>query len=477
MDIYSTLNSLAPKITNLNRDFNNHGSTDENRKDFPPTDDPVYILGKKYSSLHELNEIRSDVRTNIWMTYRRNFQPIGDTNFTSDSGWGCMLRCGQMVLARAFINLYMGRDWRWNYANLESIKQLLDHDGQEEEEEDVKRKIDEELEKYLIYKNLLKMFNDQKTESYSIHQIALMGVCEGKNVGQWFGPNTIAQVLRKLSMFDKMNDIFIYVAMDNIVFLDDIRKSCKISQNDDYDDDDDDETKCQEQQKMKTLKKWKPLILFIPLRLGLSEINPIYFRALKTTFTFPQTLGILGGRPNHALYFIGCCGDDLIYLDPHTTQSNVHIVAQDREYLERLLQHEEQMMIIDDIDDQLTTTTSSSLNQRSADDVSYHCERPYRMSISLLDPSLALCFFCKNEEEFNHWHQLMMGKLFHEQTQPLFEIMKSRPYEWQNDEDGDDLDCIGSTSKSIHGSFLKSSPNFDCNNIQQQKQSASTFDE
>lgn len=147
-------------------------------------------------SLKELNEIRSDVRTNIWMTYRRNFQPIGDTNFTSDSGWGCMLRCGQMVLARAFINLYMGRDWRWNYANLESIKQLVDHDGQEEEEEDVKRKIDEELEKYLIYKNLLKMFNDQKTESYSIHQIALMGVCEGKNVGQWFGPNTIAQVLR-----------------------------------------------------------------------------------------------------------------------------------------------------------------------------------------------------------------------------------------------------------------------------------------
>ena len=43
---------LFTSVTNLNRDFNNHGSTDENRKDFPPTDDPVYILGKKYSSLH-----------------------------------------------------------------------------------------------------------------------------------------------------------------------------------------------------------------------------------------------------------------------------------------------------------------------------------------------------------------------------------------------------------------------------------------
>ncbi|OTF83828.1 cysteine protease ATG4B-like protein, partial [Euroglyphus maynei] len=167
MDLYSTLNSLTPKISYLN----NHEQMDEtNPKDFPPTDDPVYILGKKYSSLYELNEIRSDVGSNIWMTYRRNFTPIGDTNFTSDSGWGCMLRCGQMVLARAFINLYLGRDWRWNYTNLESIKQLL--------------KDDEELKKYLIYKNILKMFADQKTSPYSIHQIALMGVCEGKNVGQ-----------------------------------------------------------------------------------------------------------------------------------------------------------------------------------------------------------------------------------------------------------------------------------------------------
>ncbi|XP_027195798.2 autophagy-related 4a [Dermatophagoides pteronyssinus] len=447
MDLYSTLNSLAPKISYLNRDFNHHHqhddqSIDENPKDFPPTEDPVYILGKKYSSLYELNEIRSDVRSNIWMTYRRNFPPIGDTNFTSDSGWGCMLRCGQMVLARAFINLYLGRNWHWNYTNLESIKQLLQDDNEME------------LKKYLIYKNILKMFTDQKTSSYSIHQIALMGVCEGKNVGQWFGPNTIAQVLRKLSLFDKMSDVFIYVAMDNIVFLDDIKKSCKIND----DDDDDDETKCQE-----ITSKWKPLILFIPLRLGLTEINPVYFRALKTTFTFPQTLGILGGRPNHALYFIGCCGDDLIYLDPHTTQPNVNIVAQDREYLEQILNEEIQNDLLLDIssnNDQCIT----SLSQQSTDDISYHCERPYRMSISLLDPSLSLCFFCKNEEEFNHWTRLTMEKLFHEQTQPLFEIMQTRPREWQNNDDDDnDLEFIASSSSSsklINQSFVhKNIPN------------------
>lgn len=56
------------------------------------------------------------------------------------------------------------------------------------------------------------MFIDKRHSSYSIHQIGRlhllanrshvicllvqMGNSEGKEIGQWFGPNTIAQVLR-----------------------------------------------------------------------------------------------------------------------------------------------------------------------------------------------------------------------------------------------------------------------------------------
>lgn len=46
------------------------------------------------------------------------------------------------------------------------------------------------------YLKILRRFEDKRAAAFSIHQIALMGASEGKEVGQWFGPNTIAQVLK-----------------------------------------------------------------------------------------------------------------------------------------------------------------------------------------------------------------------------------------------------------------------------------------
>lgn len=65
---------------------------------------------------------------------------------------------------------------------------------------------------------------------------------------------------------------------------------------------------------------WKPLLLIVPLRLGLTEVNPIYIESLKKSFEIPGSVGMIGGRPNQALYFIGYVGDEALYLDPHTTQ-------------------------------------------------------------------------------------------------------------------------------------------------------------
>ncbi|XP_016424173.1 cysteine protease ATG4B-like [Sinocyclocheilus rhinocerous] len=164
-------------------------------EDFPETSEPVWILGKQFSALTEKDEILADVTSRLWFTYRKNFQPIGGTGPTSDTGWGCMLRCGQMILGQALICRHLGRDWRWS-------------PGQRQRAE---------------YINILNAFIDKKDSYYSIHQIAQMGVGEGKSIGQWYGPNTVAQVLKKLAVFDSWSRLAVHVAMDNTVVIEEIR--------------------------------------------------------------------------------------------------------------------------------------------------------------------------------------------------------------------------------------------------------------
>ena len=58
--------------------------------------------------------------------------------------------------------------------------------------------------------------------------------------------------------------------------------------------------------------------------------------------------------------------DQLLYLDPHTVQPTINIT-----------------------------------DHQHIPDQSYHCAPPDRIPISDLDPSIALGFFCKNEEELD----------------------------------------------------------------------------
>ena len=65
---------------------------------------------------------------------------------------------------------------------------------------------------------------------------------------------------------------------------------------------------------------WRPLLLLVPLRLGLDRLNEEYVPSLRALLGMPQSVGMIGGRPRRSYYFLGCQGERVLYLDPHEVQ-------------------------------------------------------------------------------------------------------------------------------------------------------------
>jgi hypothetical protein len=54
-------------------------------------------------------QLRSRTKSLIRLTYRRDFPSFDPYCITSDSGWGCMLRSAQTMMANVFVRHYLGK--------------------------------------------------------------------------------------------------------------------------------------------------------------------------------------------------------------------------------------------------------------------------------------------------------------------------------------------------------------------------------
>lgn len=121
---------------------------------------------------------------------------------------------------------------------------------------------------------------------------------------------------------------------------------------------------------------------------------------MKKSFEIPGTIGLIGGRPNQAHYFIGYVGDEALYLDPHTTQKCGSVK-------EKLNGSEMEM------------------------DETYHQKYAARINFEKMDPSLALCFLCKTRTEFDELCTRLKSDIISTGSQPLFEITETSQTPWQ----------------------------------------------
>lgn len=151
-----------------------------------------------------IEAFKRDFISRLWLTYRREFQTMDDSNYTSDCGWGCMIRSGQMLLAQGLMTHFLGRHWRWD-ANAESLK--LNYSSLSYEDN--------------IHRKIIRWFGDtsSRTSPFSIHTLVGLGKETGKKPGDWYGPGAVAHLLRQAvkiaaQEIADLDGINVYVAQD-----------------------------------------------------------------------------------------------------------------------------------------------------------------------------------------------------------------------------------------------------------------------
>ena len=105
------------------------------------------------------------------------------------------------------------------------------------------------------------------------------------------------------------------------------------------------------------------LLVIIPLRLGLNKVDETFFPQIKSILIHELSVGILGGKSNSAMYYIGYSSSSMIALDPHTTQRSV-----------------------EDMNEEDIST--------------YHTNSPRLISLQNIDTTMAFWFYIKDSSEW-----------------------------------------------------------------------------
>eukprot|EP01084_Bolivina_argentea_P280305 479345_1 len=207
------------------------------------TSNDVWIMGKHYTFYHNnknnsfltgniKTSIALDIQSKIWITYRNKFEKILSSSYTSDAGWGCMLRTAQMITAQALIILNYDYGWTLNKLSLNNSNN---------------------------YYSILQLFNDKHDKNknpLSIHNMLSYGsVLYNKPVGHWYGPMQSCIMIKKCieNNIELNNKIEVIVSDSQIIYKSDI-----------------------------SLKKYA--LIFLPLRCCGCSWSTYHFNALSNVF-------------------------------------------------------------------------------------------------------------------------------------------------------------------------------------------------
>nr|XP_048309102.1 cysteine protease ATG4C isoform X2 [Myodes glareolus] len=273
---------------------------------------PVLLLGKCYHFKYEdedkmlparsgctiedhviagnVEEFRKDFISRIWLTYREEFPQIEASALTTDCGWGCTLRTGQMLLAQGLILHFLGRAWTWPDAlhiensdsdswtsnTVKKFTASLEASLSGERElrtpavslKETIRKPPDDLaaQNEICHRKIVSWFGDSPVSVFGLHRLIEFGKKSGKKAGDWYGPAVVAHILRKAVEEARQPDLqglTVYVAQDCTVYNSDVidKQTDSVTSGDARD---------------------KAVIILVPVRLGGERTNTDYLEFVKT---------------------------------------------------------------------------------------------------------------------------------------------------------------------------------------------------
>ena len=257
----------------------------------------------------------------LLFTYRKNFPKITSyktkKTYTTDAWWGCMIRCGQMILSRG-IYLFLKSKGITTENALDYTVPLFN------EYPITKDKLHPffhgMLDKYVKSKNDDQIKIKEFFPPFSIKTLCDVGEIFERTAGEWFSDVIITRAFQKITdhfnLFSQLNaKIMIF---QSYIDMPQLLKECFI-----------------EKKKDETNKEFMHLhgkyyyfnkmgIVFVNVRVGLDKIPPEYYKGIKELFQLKSCIGIIGGRTRLAYYFIGYNDEEnsLLYLDPHVTKDS-----------------------------------------------------------------------------------------------------------------------------------------------------------
>lgn len=313
-----------------------------------------------------------------WLSYRKDFDQIiqDDKIYTSDAGWGCMLRTSQMILAQGLCKLYSinslydfcNQFISYFYDNKIPTKFMCKINNDSKNKNLAKSQKENEVifdEFEIIDKTDLSLINlssefikglenmskrniDQEfiTPPYSIRNFIKVENHvnkKGKKVGDWFSNYDTTRLIYAINKdMNKHNDCDFKILNfnDSIIYIEEILENCfekveeEINESNGFEIlsisdikspeclNNDVENKIYIFQGKNYIFKNK-FIIFVSVRHGLYSLDDGMYKEVFKIFDIETNIGFIGGNNTKAFYFIGKCDDNIIYLDPHYVQETI----------------------------------------------------------------------------------------------------------------------------------------------------------